>query len=364
MRRPIIPLERRAKIICTIGPASESLSILIKLMQEGMDVARLNFSHGDHEEHGRRIQAIRRLNRSYKFSVKILQDLEGYRIRIGKFSHNKISLTLKKGQTVLLTNQTGPTGQGIIPFDYEGSLNDIKPNFHIFIDDGNIALVVKSRTKTHIKAHVIVPGVVRERKGINIPEFNVPLKGLTPKDEEDIQFGLENKVEYVAQSFVRTKQDMKDVRDRVKDKNPNVKIIAKIENYQGIQNIDEILKVADGIMVARGDMGVSVPIYQVPIIQKMIIKKCNKSKKFVITATQMLESMTEHSRPTRAEVADVANAVLDGSDFVMLSEETAMGKNPTEAVRMMNQIIRFTESSQKKSVGGILRFISSSRLLD
>ena len=263
-----------------------------------------------------------------------------------------------------MTNRPDQTNPRVIPFDYQGPLTDIKPNSHIFIDDGNIALIIKSRTKTYLKAQVIVPGLVRERKGINIPEFNVPLKGLTPKDEEDIRFGLENKVEYIAQSFVRSKQDMEEVRDRVKDENPNVKIIAKIENCQGIQNIDEILKVADGIMVARGDMGVSVPIYQVPIIQKMIIKKCNRSKKFVITATQMLESMTEHSRPTRAEVTDVANAILDGSDFAMLSEETAMGKYPTEVVRMMNQIIRFTEASQEKSAGNILRYITSSCSLD
>lgn len=352
--------KNHAKIVCTIGPASDDLSVLRKLMQEGMDVARLNFSHGDHKEHGRRIQAIRHLNRVHRFSVKILQDLEGYRMRIGSFTHNRKYIALKKGQTVLLSNQEGAMGPGVIPFDYQGLLTDIKPKAHLYIDDGNIALVVTSGTKKYLKARVEVPGILKERKGINIPEFNVPVKGLTAKDEEDIHFGLKNKVDYLAQSFVRSKKDMEDIRDRVKDQDPKLKIIAKIENCQGIQNIDEILKIADGIMVARGDMGVSVPIYQVPMIQKMIIKKCNQRKKFVITATQMLESMTEHSRPTRAEVTDVANAILDGSDFVMLSGETAAGKYPVEAVRMMEQIILFTEASQKKHAGGSLRFISSS----
>lgn len=342
MRKRGLRSGRHAGIICTIGPASEHPSVLRKLMEAGMDVARLNFSHGGHEEHLRRIRAVRKLNDSFGFSVDVLQDLEGYRIRIGKFPGKK-SLVLKRDQTVYLTNQTRCAGRLVIPFDYAGPLTDIAPGSRIFIDDGNIELLVKSRSRARLEALVVVPGTVKERKGVNVPDFNVPLQGLTPKDEEDIRFGLKHNVQYIAQSFVRSRRDVEYVLDRVKSENRDIKIIAKIENRQGIRNIDEILRVADGIMVARGDMGVSVPIYEVPMIQKMIIRKCNRAKKFVITATQMLESMTEHLRPTRAEVTDVANAVLDGSDFVMLSEETAAGKHPVEAVHMMSQVIRFTE---------------------
>jgi pyruvate kinase len=233
----------------------------------------------------------------------------------------------------------------IIPFDYQGSLRDIKAGSLIFIDDGNIALLVKARVKRALRAEVVIPGILKERKGMNFPGLNLKFKGLTEKDRIDIQFGLENKVDYIAQSFVRDKSDILQIRDFARRSLPACKIIAKIENRQGIKNIEGIIEVSDGIMIARGDMGVSIPLYEIPIVQKEIIKKCNKARKFVITATQMLESMVENIRPTRAEVTDVANAVLDGSDFLMLSAETAAGKYPTEAVKMMNQVIRFTEQS-------------------
>lgn len=333
----------KTKIICTIGPASESITVLRNMMLAGMDVARLNFSYGSHMEHSRRIDLIRQLNEKYRRHIKILQDLEGYRIRVGLFK-DKREIILKRKQVLLLTNNEDILGdKNVISFDYHGSLADVKIGSYIYIDDGNIALLVKARTKKYLKTEVIIPGILKERKGINIPEIKLKFKGLTDKDRVDIEFGLRNKVDYIAQSFVRDKEDIVPIRKLTKERLPNCKIIAKIENWQGIKNIDEIIGVCDGIMIARGDMGVSIPLYEIPIVQKRIIRKCNRAAKFVITATQMLESMTENVRPTRAEVTDVANAILDSSDFLMLSAETATGKYPVEAVRMMNQVIIFTE---------------------
>lgn len=338
----------KTKIICTIGPASGSETLLRKMMLVGMDVARLNFSHGTIEEHQSRLNTIRILNKKYRRHLKVLQDLEGYRIRVGSLK-NKNGIQIKKRQTLFLSNKAKEVycGDGVIPFDYEGELKDIKVGSFIYIDDGNIALLVKSQTKGRLKAEVIIPGIIKENKGINIPGIKLKFKGLTHKDRMDIHFGIKNKVEYIAQSFVRNKEDILGVRDLIKFHHKDCKIIAKIENREGLNNIDEIISAADGIMVARGDMGVSMPIYEIPIIQKQIIKKCNRLKRPVITATQMLESMTEHLRPSRAEVTDVANAILDGTDFVMLSAETAVGKYPVETIKLMNQIIKFTESNRR-----------------
>jgi len=339
----------KTKIICTLGPSSGNVTILRNMMLAGMDVARLNFSYRTHASHEHHINLIRELNRKYRRHIKILQDLEGYRIRIGKF-RNKEGVELKKRQQVLLTNQDVAGEKKVIPFDYETSLNDIKAGTHIYIDDGNIALVVKTSTNRYIKAEVVIPGFLKENKGVNIPNIKLQFKGLTDKDRIDIQFGIKNKVDYIAQSFVRDRNDIIQIRDLLKPRLPNCQIVAKIENLQGIKNIDEIIDVSDGIMIARGDMGISIPIYQIPIVQKRIIRKCNQRKKFVITATQMLESMVENPKPTRAEVTDVANAVLDGTDSVMLSAETAVGKHPVEAVRMMNQILKFTENSERNAL--------------
>ena len=341
----------KTKIICTIGPASQSQTVLRKMMFAGMDVVRLNFSHGTHLEHKGRVETIRFLNRKYARHLRILEDLEGYRIRIGRFRGKK-EIPLKKRQKLLLSNRDLPGVTDIIPFDYQGPLSDIKDDVFIYIDDGNITLKVKSRTKRYIETEVVVPGVLKENKGINIPDINLRFKGVTDKDKKDIEFGIKNKVDYIAQSFVRDSKDVLCIRGLIKDRLADCKIIAKIENRQGIRNIDEIIEVSDGIMVARGDIGVSLPIYEIAVIQKMIIKKCNQKKKFVITATQMLESMTENLRPTRAEVTDISNAILDGSDFLMLSAETAVGKYPVEAVRMMNQIIKFTEAHTKDVLEG------------
>lgn len=334
------------KIICTIGPASDSETVLRNMMLSGMDVARLNFSHGTHIQHRHRIALIRRLNKKYRRHLKILQDLEGYRIRIGRLKGRK-EIALKKKQIIYLSNRGMFDQDDVVPFDYEGDLRDIKNGSYVYIDDGSITLLVKSRTTKYLKAEVVTPGRLKENKGVNIPDVNLKFKGLTDKDKFDIEFGLKNKVDYIAQSFVRDKYDLMLIRDLIKNRLPGCQIIAKIENRQGIKNIDEIIKVSDGIMVARGDMGVSLPLYEIPIIQKEIIKKCNQADKFVIVATQMLESMVENIRPTRAEVTDVANAVLDGANFVMLSAETAIGRHPAKVVKMMNQIMEFTERSVK-----------------
>ena len=243
----------KTKIICTIGPASGNYSILRKMMLAGMDVVRLNFSHGSHSRHGKIIHLIRTLNKKYSRHVLILSDLEGYRIRIGKL---KKEIPLKKRQTLLLSNEAILCDKSLIPFDYEGPLSDIKNGSFIYIDDGNIALKVKSRDKHCLHTEVIVPGVLKEHKGINIPDINLRFSGLSDKDKKDIEFSVENKVDFIAQSFVRSRKDILSFRDSVKNRHPDCKIIAKIENREGIRNIDEIMAISDGIMVARGDRGV------------------------------------------------------------------------------------------------------------
>jgi pyruvate kinase len=338
---------KKTKIICTLGPASNTSAVLKKLIQAGMDVARLNFSHGSHKTHKQCIDAIRRLNRGRRNKIKILQDLEGYRIRVGLFKGPRRKIELVKGGIVTLISEPVTDKQNVIPFDYTGPLQDIKRGSHIFIDDGNIALKVKSRGASEIKAEVLTAGIVKEHKGVNIPDVDLKFDGLTDKDKNDLLFGIKNKVDYIAQSFVRNKEDVLAVREFIKQNKFDCPLIAKIENRRGIENLDGILDVCDGIMIARGDMGVSLPIYEVPLVQKTIIKKCASHRAFVITATQMLESMTENIRPTRAEVSDVANAIIDGSDYVMLSAETAAGRYPAQAVQMMSDIIRFTEKSLK-----------------
>ena len=336
----------KTKIVCTVGPASSKESVLRNMMRAGMDVVRLNFSHGTLAEHLEKIRLIRSLNKKYRRHIRILGDLEGYRMRIGELKDKKPVLVKKREVLWLTTDNI--LGQGDrIPFDWAGSLRPIRPGQHIYIDDGLIALKVEARDKRNLKTRVIVGGLIKQNKGINIPGVKLDVTGLTRKDKEDIHFCIEHKVDYIAQSFVRNKRDILDLRAHLKSHSHHCGVIAKIENREGIHNIDGIISVCEGIMVARGDMGISIPVYEVPYIQKKIIKKCNKAKKFVITATQMLESMTEHPIPTRAEVCDVANAILDGTDFVMLSAESASGLYPVKCVEMMNQIIKFTEKHFK-----------------
>ena len=343
-------MNRRAKtkIVATLGPSSNTYSVLRKMVIAGLDVARLNFSHGSHKDHFHLMTTIRKINKKYRRHIRIMQDLEGYRIRVRKFKGAK-KRTLNKGANVWLTTEPDTSDPKIIPFDYSGDLKKIGAGQLIYIDDGNIILEAKSSAKKKINAKVLEGGILKERKGVNMPGFKIPFSGVTPKDKKDLEFGLKHKVDYVAQSFVRSKKEINTIKKHVKPALPNCLIVAKIETRDAIKNIDEIIDASDGIMVARGDMGISVPIYEIAVIQKMIIKKCNQKKKFVITATQMLEHMTEHSRPTRAEVTDVANAILDGTDFVMLSEESAAGCFPVEAVKMMDRIIKFTEGYEQKS---------------
>ncbi|OGX16069.1 MAG: pyruvate kinase [Omnitrophica WOR_2 bacterium RBG_13_41_10] len=334
----------KTKIICTLGPVSSSETVLRKMMFAGMDVGRLNFSHAKPKELLHRIGLIRLLNAKYRRRIKLLGDLQGHRIRVGGLV---APVELKKRQIGWLTQKKIKGTHEKIPFDYRGSLRKIKNGQHIFIDDGNIALEVVGHAENSLRVKVLVGGLLKAHKGVNIPGARLEFGGISQKDIQDILFCEKYGVEYIAQSFVRTKKDILDVR-KMFGKGSQCHVIAKIENREGIKNIDEIIEVSDGIMIARGDMGVSLPIYEIPVIQKMIIKKCNRAGKFVITATQMLESMTENLRPTRAEVTDVANAIIDGTDFVMLSAESAIGKYPVETVVMMNNIIKFTEKYLKR----------------
>lgn len=334
----------KAKIICTLGPASSNATALLKMMRAGMDVVRLNFSHGSHEEHLARINLVRQLNKKYRRHIRILGDLEGYRIRVGSLNEHK-PIEVKKGQRIWLAPDQNAIGGTVIPFDYEGSLKDIKNGQPIFIDDGTIALVAEGIEKKMLKVRVMIGGFIKEHKGVNIPDAKLSFKGVTDNDRINLAFCLEHQVDFIAQSFVRSKADIVALKAHIKKGGCQPQIIAKIEEREGIRNIDAIIKVVDGIMIARGDMGVSLPIWEVPMIQKAIIRKCNKAHKPVITATQMLESMTEERLPTRAEVTDVANAIIDGTDYVMLSGETAVGVNPAACVDMMNKIIIFTEKN-------------------
>lgn len=336
----------KTKIIATLGPASNTYTIIRKMVVAGLDVVRLNFSHGTYEEHLQKMKIVERINQTYRRRIKVLQDLEGYRIRICHFKRNGKKL-LEKGKTVWLTSGEDTGESDVIPFDYQGDLARIKSGQLIYIDDGNIILRSEKPYSDKVKALVVEGGMLKERKGLNMPGVNVPFSGVTEKDMKDMDFGIRHRVDYIAQSFVRTRKDIDRIRDHMGKHHPACRIIAKIESKEAIKNIDSIIDASDGIMVARGDMGIAVPIYEIPLIQKMIIKKCNQKNKFVITATQMLEHMTEHSRPTRAEVTDVANAIIDGTDFVMLSEESAAGKYPVEAVQMMEKIIRYTEGHVK-----------------
>ncbi len=336
----------KTKIICTLGPASSRSAVLVKMMRAGMDVVRLNFSHGSHEDHRKRIELVRTINKKYRRHIRILADLEGYRIRIGELKDGK-PVEVKKNQWVWFgvgSNQSQKNE--LIPFDYDGPLKDIKKGQPVYIDDGKISLVVDGVEKSTLRTRVVIGGVIKEHKGVNMPDAKLTFKGVTDRDLVNLNFCLDHQVDFIAQSFVRTRDDILALKAYMKNTEHKPMIIAKIEDREGIHNIDSIMKVSDGIMVARGDMGVSLPIWEVPLMQKLIIRKCKSAAKPVITATQMLESMTEERIPTRAEVTDVANSILDGTDYVMLSAETAVGFDPAGCVNMMNKIIDFTEKNR------------------
>lgn len=336
------------KIICTLGPASSGVDVIRGMARAGMDVARLNFSHGNHNEQQSRIKVLRELSRRGKKKISILQDLQGYRIRIGQLKFPRL---LERNQVFYL-NSMGQENKTHIPFDFQGDLRKIQQGLCVYLDDGKMSLLVVGHSQDALKVKVLSGGLLSSRKGINIPGVKLQSDILIERDKADLEFGVRHQVDYIAQSFVRNKNDITRVIDVVKGRLPKCKFIAKIENEEGLRNLHSIMDACDGIMVARGDLGISLPIHKIAVIQKKIIRRCNERKKFVITATQMLESMTENNRPTRAEVSDVTNAILDGTDFVMLSGETAVGKFPIETVSMMRRIADFTRRKMPSLIDG------------
>jgi pyruvate kinase len=334
-------LHRRTKIVCTIGPASAKPRMLEKLVERGMDVARLNFSHGTHEEHGSVIETIRRLSRERGREVAVLQDLAGPKIRVGGIRGG--SALLKPRTDFTLTTRDVPGDEKEISISFLGLPSMVKVGDRILLSDGTLELKVLSRDACNIRCRVMVGGVLGTHKGITLPATTLSIPALTEKDRKDMQFGIRQRVDFFALSFVRSASDLEEARKILKREHADIPLIAKIEKHEALNRLDEIVDAADGLMVARGDLGVEIPLENVPLVQKAIIRKANQAGKPVITATQMLRSMVENPRPTRAEVTDVANALLDGTDAVMLSEETAMGQFPVEAVSMMAKIARRTE---------------------
>ena len=333
---------KKTKIVCTMGPNTDNREIMRELALNGMDVARFNFSHGDHAEHKHRLEILESVREELGIPIASLLDTKGPEIRTGKLKDGK-KVTLKEGDLYTLTTEeiVGDETRGYI--NYAGLAEDVKPGDRILIDDGLIELHVREVNGTDIVCRIENGGELGEKKGVNVPGVRVKLPALTDKDKEDIRFGVDAGFDFVSASFVRNADAIREIREILDEKGSAMQIIAKIENEEGIENIDSIIEASDGIMVARGDMGVEIPAEKVPHIQKMIIRKCNLACKVVITATQMLDSMIRNPRPTRAEVSDVANAVYEGTDAVMLSGETAMGSYPIEAVRMMSQIAEESE---------------------
>lgn len=334
---------KKTKVVCTMGPNTNDKEVMRKLIQNGMDVARFNFSHGDHEEQKFRMDLLKELREEEHAHTAILLDTKGPEIRTGLLKDGK-KVTLQEGNTFVLTMEDIVGDDTKVSLSYKGLAEDVQQGTVILIDDGLIGLKVKEIVDQDIVCEIVNGGELGERKGVNVPNVPVRLPAITEKDKEDIKFGVEQDIDFIAASFVRNAECVLEIRAFLKEVDaPYIPIIAKIENAEGIRNIDEIIRAADGIMVARGDMGVEIPAEEVPYLQKMLIQKCNNNFKTVITATQMLDSMIRNPRPTRAEVTDVANAVYDGTDAVMLSGETAQGKYPVEALQMMVHIIENTE---------------------
>jgi pyruvate kinase len=333
----------RTKIVCTIGPSSEEPDTLRALLESGMSVARLNFSHGDREAHLRKIRALREISRDLGRPVAILQDLAGPKIRVGKVPEPGVRL--EAGGRFVLTGEQVPGSGSRVSVSYPDLPREVRPEDRILLADGLMELIVEEIAGREIRCRVVTGGVLTSRKGINLPTGTLNIPALTDKDREDLLFGLENDVDYVALSFVRTAEDVLRVKAILQEEGKDTPVIAKIEKHEALDHVEAILDASDGIMVARGDLGVEIPPEQVPGIQKRLIRRANMAGKPVITATQMLRSMVEAPRPTRAEAADVANAVLDGTDAVMLSEETASGRYPVEALRFMARMAEAAETS-------------------
>lgn len=334
-------MTRRAKIIATIGPTTNSLERIRELVAAGMDVARVNFSHGDHHEHAMVIQRLHQVAEETGHAIAILQDLQGPKLRTSNLADTE-PLMLEVGERIVITTKPTSTTSGRISVDYPALPTDVKPGDQILIDDGRMELQVKSVGEIEVETEVIVGGLLGSRKGINLPGVHLSAPAITPKDLLDIPFGLEHKVDAMAMSYVRRAEDVLALRETIASLDPDsekMPIIAKLERPEAVEALDAILDVCDGVMVARGDLGVEVSPECVPSLQKRIIQRANEEMKIVITATQMLETMIDNPRPTRAEASDVANAVFDGSDALMLSGETAIGKYPIHAVETMNRII-------------------------
>ena len=335
---------KKTKVVCTMGPNTNDKEVMRKLIQNGMDVARFNFSHGDHEEQKFRMDLLKELREEEHAHTAILLDTKGPEIRTGLLKDGK-KVTLQEGNTFVLTMEDIVGDDTKVSLSYKGLAEDVQQGTVILIDDGLIGLKVKEIVDQDIVCEIVNGGELGERKGVNVPNVPVRLPAITEKDKEDIKFGVEQDIDFIAASFVRNAECVLEIRAFLKELDaPYIPIIAKIENAEGIRNIDEIIRAADGIMVARGDMGVEIPAEEVPYLQKMLIQKCNNNFKTVITATQMLDSMIKNPRPTRAETTDVANAIYQGTSAIMLSGETAAGKYPIEALKTMVKIARRTEA--------------------
>lgn len=341
-------IENKTKIICTLGPATKSEKAMIDLIEAGMDVARLNFSHGVFDDHKVLFDTIRDVEKKTGKTVAIIQDLSGPKIRTGDFYKEKI--IVKEGDEFIFTTEQIVGDEKKVYINYPFLSNEVKVGGKIMVDDGKKQFEIVGISGNEVKCKVIIGGEMKGRRGVNLPNANLSIGALTEKDKKDFQFGVENKVDFVALSFVRRPSDIKELRDLIEKTKSEVGIIAKIETPEAVENIDEIIKLSDAIMVARGDLAIEMSLEKVPLIQKMIIKKCNNAGKPVITATQMLESMINSQTPTRAEVNDIANAILDGSDAIMLSEETALGLYSIEAVKVMERVAREIELVYPKRI--------------
>lgn len=339
---------RCTKIVCTIGPATQSPGRLRALMEAGMDVARLNFSHGTHESHGRVIEHIRRLSKELDKPIAILQDLCGPKNRLGVLPEEGVQI--ETGQKVRFVLAGEGTDAQNIPLPSSTLFALVRPGERILIDDGSIEVTVTQRDLNTIHGEVRIGGVLRSHKGVNLPDTRLPVTSVTERDLDDLRFGIQQGVDWVAVSFVREPEDLQPVRYTIEAAGADARVIAKIEKREAVENLEKILEAADGIMIARGDLGVEMPIDEVPLIQKEIIALCNRAGKPVITATQMLESMISAPHPTRAEATDVANSILDGTDAVMLSGETAVGQYPIEAVQVMHRIAFRAEQALKEGI--------------
>lgn len=337
--------DRRVKIVATVGPASSSKEVLRELFWAGVNVFRLNFSHGSHEDHQKVVKLIRELSQELQAPISILQDLQGPKIRVGKMKDGK--LLLVEGTRVQISTEFNLGEGDKIPTDFEPLAKSVVKGSKLLLDDGLIELRVEDVRGEIVDATVIYGGELKDRKGMNLPGASLPIEALTPKDLKDLEFGLGQNVDYVALSFVRQAQDIRQLRELIQAKNPNTRIVSKIEMLEAIQNLEDIVHLSDAVMVARGDLAIEVGQAGLAGIQKDIIRLSNRLGKPVITATQMLDSMVENPRPTRAEVTDIANAVLDGSDALMLSAESASGKYPVKCVEVMDEIIREAEKNTK-----------------